>query len=173
MHLVAPLIHSHFKLFDAQFRRFYFPPRSASVPFYLDGPGHLLTVILAPGGADTDCQRDVSFLLFISSLPERCLRTQVSLFSPEGEGGGGGTVLEKTEGGVGVEGRGCGQTCYVGRSRVVPRHRIIHKSGILYSFISDFLCSDTATDSADGCLCMWCMSKQAFTVSMTNRGASL
>lgn len=82
MHLVAPLIHSHFKLFDAQFHRLYFPPRSASVAFYLDGPGHLLTVILAPGGADTDCQRDVSFLLFISSLPERDAAERKSAFSP-------------------------------------------------------------------------------------------
>lgn len=106
MHLVAPLIHSHFKLFDAQFHRLYFPPRSASVAFYLDGPGHLLTVILAPGGADTDCQRDVSFLLFISSLPERCLRTQVSLFSPEGEGGWGEGGCWREQWGVGVEGPG-------------------------------------------------------------------
>lgn len=32
-----------------------------------DSPQHSLTVILAPGSADIDCQRDVSFLLFISS----------------------------------------------------------------------------------------------------------
>lgn len=114
MHLVAPLIHSHFKLFDAQFRRFYFPPRSASVPFYLDGPGHLLTVILAPGGADTDCQRDVSFLLFISSLPERCLRTQVSLFSPEGEGGGGGRCWRKQRGGWGWRDAGVARPATLG-----------------------------------------------------------
>lgn len=72
---------------------------------FLDSPEHLLTVILAPGSADTDCQRDVSFLLFISSYPERCCRTQVSLFSLEAEGGGGlgvgGRVLAKTVGGEG------------------------------------------------------------------------
>lgn len=100
----------HFKLFDAQFHLLYFPPRSAFVAFFLDSPEHLLTVILAPGSADTDCQRDVSFLLFISSFPERCRRTQVSLFSLEAEGGGGlgvgGRVLAKTVGGVREAARG-------------------------------------------------------------------
>lgn len=93
----------HFKLFDAQFQLLFFLLALLLWHFFLDSPEHLLTVILAPGSADTDCQRDVSFLLFISSFPERCRRTQVSLFSLEAEGGGGlgvgGRVFVKTVGG--------------------------------------------------------------------------
>lgn len=47
----------------------------------LDRPKHLLTVILAPGSADIDCQRDVSFLLFISSILRDAAECK-SAFSP-------------------------------------------------------------------------------------------
>lgn len=47
----------------------------------LDSHKHLLTVILAPGSADTDCQRDVSFLLFISSFLRDAAECK-SAFSP-------------------------------------------------------------------------------------------
>lgn len=51
----------------------------------LDSPEHLLTVILAPGSADIDCQRDVSFLLFISSFLRDAAECK-SAFSPWGVG---------------------------------------------------------------------------------------
>lgn len=47
----------------------------------LDSHKHLLTVILAPGSADIDCQRDVSFLLFISSFQRDAAECK-SAFSP-------------------------------------------------------------------------------------------
>lgn len=47
----------------------------------LDRPEHLLTVILAPGSADIDCQRDVSFLLFISPFLRESAECK-SAFSP-------------------------------------------------------------------------------------------
>lgn len=47
----------------------------------LDSPEYLLTVILAPGSADIDCQRDVSFLLFISSSLRDAAECK-SAFSP-------------------------------------------------------------------------------------------
>lgn len=47
----------------------------------LDSPKHLLTVISAPGSADIDCQRDVSFLLFISSSLRDAAECK-SAFSP-------------------------------------------------------------------------------------------
>lgn len=56
----------------------------------LDSPEHLLTVILAAGSADIDCQRDVSFLLFISSFLGDAAECK-SAFSPWrwGDGVGG------------------------------------------------------------------------------------
>lgn len=80
---------------------------------------HLLTVILAPGSEDSDCQRDVSFLLFISSFLRDAAECK-SAFSPCGVGGGGGGVSsrkntdgarwEVCDGGrqKGWKGKGCG-----------------------------------------------------------------
>ena len=98
----------------------------------LDSPEHLLTVILAPGSADIDCQRDVSFLLFISSFLRDAAECK-SAFSPwrgggverwgwvgvgedsggeEGRRGGG---ADRRDGGKGLQGRkgGGDKTCVV------------------------------------------------------------
>ncbi len=61
----------------------------------MDSPEHLLTVILAPGSADIDCQRDVSFLLFISSFLRDAAECK-SAFSPWRWGGGGGWAVGRT-----------------------------------------------------------------------------
>lgn len=65
----------------------------------LDSPEHLLTVILAAGSADIDCQRDVSFLLFISSFLGDAAECK-SAFSPWGLVGGEENSGERRGGGV-------------------------------------------------------------------------
>lgn len=70
----------------------------------LDSPEHLLTVILAPGSADIDCQRDVSFLLFISSLLKDAAECK-SAFSPWRMGRWGYGGEREDSGGEGRQGR--------------------------------------------------------------------
>lgn len=69
----------------------------------MDSPELLLTVIWAPGSADIDCQRDVSFLLFISSVLRDAAECK-SAFSPWRVGGweGGGGEGDGSEGWVGT-----------------------------------------------------------------------
>lgn len=88
----------------------------------MDSPEHLLTVILAPGSADIDCQRDVSFLLFISSFLRDAAECK-SAFSPWRVGRWGGcwavgrTVVVRGDGAVGGADRRDGGKGLRGRGR--------------------------------------------------------